>query len=54
MNRKRYSSPMVYVFDVRAAQTLLSGTTVIPGEQHDPSGAGTRRRNVWDDTDEEI
>ena len=49
---------MVNVFDVRAAQTLLSGspqpgTTVVPDEEHDPSEAGARRINLWDDSDEE-
>ena len=58
MKRKRYCSPVVNVFDVRAAQTLLSGspqpgTTVVPGEEHDPGLAETRRSFLWDDPDEE-
>ena len=58
MKRKRYCSPVVNVFNVRATHALLSGspqpgTTVVPGEEHDPSEAGVRRMGLWDDSDEE-
>ncbi len=60
MNRKRYSTPTVCVFHVRAAHALLSGSpqcgegvTVVPGEQHDPNDAGSRledeRSTRWND-----
>ena len=57
MKRKRYCSPAVYVYYEHLTDTLLSGsnegTIVIPGEEHDPGLAETRRIFLLDDPDEE-
>ena len=56
MNKKRYCSPVVKVFNENITDTLLAGsnegTIVVPGEPHDPGEAGANWMNVWDAPDE--